>query len=69
MLAEIPAQMHKRDVLRKLFRQLGAYRFAVIFGAVIDQNDLEGCRSKNLCGVLNQRTDGAAAVINGNHER
>ena len=53
MLAEIPTQMDESYSLRKFLRQLGAHRLAVVGRAVIDQDDLEGGRSEDLCCLLN----------------
>src|ERR1700730_7081717 len=67
VLAEIATQMHESDVLRELLGQAGTNLFAVIFRTVVNQNDFKRCRSKDLSNVLDQWTDGATAVVNGNY--
>src|SRR5436309_14679758 len=69
VLAKIPAEMHERHILRKFLGQFYANHFAVILGAVIYQNNLEGGGRENRCDALDKRTDCATAVVNWDHQR
>ena len=54
-------------VFREFFSQLGADHFALVLGPVIYQNDFEGLGGENRLDALNERSDRATAVVDGNH--
>ena len=54
-------------VFREFFSQLGADHFALVLGPVISRNDFEGLGGENRLDALNERSNRATAVVDGNH--